>query len=234
MSERARCTTCGSGPQRRTCLRLWTSSLALRWCATPGRTGINSSPQVARRRPTTPTFRSSGTLAGSARPRAGTSARGAPPSSSPSWTRGDLDHPDLVNKYDPVADRRDVINNTNTPDDLNPGGGHGTLCAGVAAAETNNTNGVAGVAPNCRIMPIRLWDGRPNKPAMTEVQIVAAIDWARTHGANVISMSWYFTGLTPNADVALDNAHAAGLVLVAASGNCRQNEGCSDASTVVW
>jgi subtilisin family serine protease len=146
----------------------------------------------------------------------------------------DLGHPDLVNKYVPTADRRDVINNTNTPDDLNPGGGHGTLCAGVAAAETNNTNGVAGVAPNCRIMPIRLWDGRPTKPAMTEVQIVAAIDWARTHRANVISMSWYFTGLTPNADVALDNAHAAGLVLVAASGNCRQNEGCSDASTVVW
>lgn len=132
----------------------------------------------------------------------------------------DLTHPDLVDQYVPVADRGDVIDNTNSPHDLHPRGGHGTLCAGVAAAQTDNTIGVAGVAPKCRIMPIRLYWGRDDRPPMTELQVIAAIDWARTHGADVVSMSWFFTSPHANADIALNNAHAAGLVLVAAAGNC--------------
>jgi subtilisin family serine protease len=142
----------------------------------------------------------------------------------------DLTHPDLVNKYVPAADRFDAISN-GTPTDL---GNHGTLVAGVAAAETNNTIGVAGVASACRIMPIRLFDNNPGMSALTELQIVSAIDWARTHGADVINMSWYFTASHTNGDIALDNAHHAGLVLVAASGNCKQSDSCTSAAVVVW
>jgi subtilisin family serine protease len=139
----------------------------------------------------------------------------------------DLGHPDLSTKYVPQADRRDVINGTNTPDDV---GGHGTLCAGVAAAETNNNQGVAGVGWNCSIMPIRLIDG--NDDILSEMDIVSAIDWARTHGADVISMSWYWDLPHANADVALDNAHAAGALLVAASGNCFPGDGCANAAEI--
>lgn len=132
----------------------------------------------------------------------------------------DPTHPDLVNNYVPVSDRYDAIDNTNSPDDDM---GHGTLSAGVAAAEMNNMLGVAGVAPNCAIMPIRVFDAT----GITEAAIVAAIDWARIHGADVINMSWYYTGPHANADVALDNAYAADLVLVAASGNCFAKDGCT-------
>jgi subtilisin family serine protease len=45
-------------------------------------------------------------------------------------------------------------------------------------------------------------------------------------------MSWYWDLPHTNADVALDNAHAAGLVLVAASGNCFTAEGCTNPGEV--
>lgn len=149
----------------------------------------------------------------------------------------DLTHPDLSSKYVPQADRRDVIAGTGAPNDV---GGHGTLCAGVAAAETNNTQGVAGVGWNCSIMPIRLLDhyidtnGDDKFRITSLMSIVRAIDWARTHGAHVISMSW--TWNPPNVDVgiALNNAHAAGLVLVAASGNCFTNAGCNNPGVVEY
>jgi subtilisin family serine protease len=125
----------------------------------------------------------------------------------------DLNHEDLALKYVPVADRRDVVAGTNTPsDDF----GHGTCCASLAAAATNNGLGAAGVGWNCRVMPIKLLQfGFIN----SEADIVLAIDWARTHGANVISMSWFWPGTTINADTAFATAHAANIVLVAASGN---------------
>jgi len=125
----------------------------------------------------------------------------------------DLNHEDLSAKYVPVADRRDSVAGTNTPED---DWGHGTCCAGIAAAESNDNQGVAGVAWNCRIMPIRMMQ---NVYIVFESRIVDAINWARIHGAHVISMSFKWDGPHATADTALLNAHGANIVLVAASGN---------------
>ncbi len=125
----------------------------------------------------------------------------------------DLNHEDLSTKYVPVSDRRDVVAGTNTPEDDY---GHGTCCAGIAAAESNNGQGVAGVAWGCRIMPVRMMQ---MAFINTESWIVEALNWARTHGAHVISMSWHWDGPHTNADAAISAAHAAGIVLTAASGN---------------
>lgn len=124
----------------------------------------------------------------------------------------DLNHEDLQNKYVPVADRFDAVAGTNTPDDQL---GHGTCCAGIAAAESNTTPavGVAGVAWDCRIMPISIFG------ATFESQFVSALNWARTHGAHVISMSIILSGPHANIDVAISAAHGANIVLVAATGN---------------
>ncbi len=125
----------------------------------------------------------------------------------------DLNHEDLVSKYVPVANRRDVVAGTNTPND---DFGHGTCCASLAAAATNNGLGTSGVGWNCRVMPIRmLQSGFIN----SEADIVSAINWARTNGANVVSMSWFWTGTTSSADAAFAAAAAANVLLVAASGN---------------
>ena len=125
----------------------------------------------------------------------------------------DLGHEDLSAKYVPIAQRRDVVAGTNTPND---DFGHGTCCASLAAAATNNALGAAGVGWNCDIMPIRMLQ---NAFINSEADIVAAINWATANGANVVSMSWHWPGTTSNADVAFAAAAAANLVLVAASGN---------------
>ena len=50
----------------------------------------------------------------------------------------------------------DFVNNDNDPSDDN---GHGTQVAGIAAAETNNAAGMAGMCWNCKIMPVKVMQG---------------------------------------------------------------------------
>jgi hypothetical protein len=107
----------------------------------------------------------------------------------------------------------------NDPNDF---AGHGTLVAGIAGAITNNTSGVAGVAPVCRILPVRMgWlpsgSARPNGAVRMDFA-AEAIRYATRLGATVINCSWasaYTTGL----DSALTAAAQAGCIVVAASGN---------------
>ena len=65
--------------------------------------------------------------------------------------------------------------------------GHGTHVAGIAAASGNNSLGIAGVAWNCKIMPVKVYD-----PVITATapMYARAITWAADNGANVINMSF--------------------------------------------
>ena len=92
--------------------------------------------------------------------------------------------------------------------------GHGTHCAGIAAATIDNLVGVAGIAGNCKIMPIRVGSSM----GMTESAIARGIIYAANHGADIISMS--IGG--PESKLinhALDYAYLKGVVLIAAAGN---------------
>ena len=95
--------------------------------------------------------------------------------------------------------------------------GHGTCCAGVAAAVAGNGTGVAGAAGNCTIMPLKVADRRGT---MSFTSIVNALYYAADNGADVISMS---LGAAISSDAATDAAIAyaynAGCVLLAATGN---------------
>lgn len=121
----------------------------------------------------------------------------------------DLDHEDLKGKYVKNKHWLNVLNDlgVDTIDDLHfpqDYQWHGTLCAGIAAAETDNGKGIAGVGWPCKIMPIKLsgwykkYDANGNiylnKSNKTELGIIKAIKWAVNHGANVISMSWTWLG----------------------------------------
>jgi subtilisin family serine protease len=81
----------------------------------------------------------------------------------------------------------DFIDNENNPDDAN---GHGTHVAGTIAAVGNNSTGVAGVAWNAKIMPLRAIG-----PGATQFDIAEAINYAtmmRQRGTNlsVTNNSW--------------------------------------------
>lgn len=103
------------------------------------------------------------------------------------------DHPDLPNT------RQVRLNGSNfgagDPNDPSPtdNHNHGNACAGVIAATANNGEGIAGVAPLCKIMPIRFDD------TTTPTQIANAILFAVTNGANIISNSWGFDTTNSNA-----------------------------------
>jgi subtilisin family serine protease len=136
-------------------------------------------------------------------------------------------HPDLKNKIwknpNPyltpgpdgiVNDIRgwDYINNRNNPMDDNS---HGTHVAGIAAAEANNGIGIAGVCPKAKIMPIKVFQSSGRGDAST---IAKGINYAATHGATVINMSFGSYARSQAMEDVLANAYAT-CALVAAAGN---------------
>ncbi len=84
----------------------------------------------------------------------------------------------------------DLYQDTNkqTDNDPRPGNPHGTHVAGIAAAVTNNHIGVAGVAPKCKILPVKVASDDPssnNIPFGYE-----GIAYATLMNANIINCSW--------------------------------------------
>jgi serine protease len=126
-------------------------------------------------------------------------------------TAPDLDRSRFVRGHDFV--RRNAY-----PYDRN---GHGTFVAGLIGQTTNNGIGVAGVAYEARIMPVRVLDFEGKGDVAT---IARGVRFAARHGAKVVNMSFEFDiGLTaaqiPDVISALRRANKAGVVLVAAAGN---------------
>jgi len=124
----------------------------------------------------------------------------------------DEGHPDLVSK---IAAGYDFVDRDSDPHDLN---GHGTHCAGIAAALANNGTGIAGTDWNARIMPIRVLD---REGSGYSSDITDGITWAYQHGAQVLSLSLGGAGYSQAMQDAISAAHAAGSLVVAAMGNCR-------------
>ena len=118
----------------------------------------------------------------------------------------------------------------NDPNDIH---GHGTHCAGIAAAETNNNLGIAGTCPECKIMAIRAGYKSPeyfnNVTNTTEYDgllnsddIIDAINYALTNNANIISMSFGAYNSLIYQDIANDLINA-NIIGVAAAGNENTN-----------
>ena len=103
------------------------------------------------------------------------------------------------------------------PMDDSRSAGHGTCCAGVAAAVAGNGIGIAGAAGGCTIMPLKVADRRGT---MSFTSITNALYYAADNGADVISMSLGAAISTDAAtDAALRYAYEAGCTIVAATGN---------------
>ncbi|NQU68561.1 MAG: S8 family serine peptidase [Candidatus Marinimicrobia bacterium] len=107
----------------------------------------------------------------------------------------------------------DFVNNDDDPaDDF----GHGSSCAGIAAAAGNNGVGIAGVAWESSIMSVKVLDSGGSG---NDTDIADAITWASDNGADVISMSLGGGGYTGYLDNAINYAVDNGTVVFAASGN---------------
>ena len=93
---------------------------------------------------------------------------------------------------------------------------HGTHCAGIASAATDNSKGIASIGFNCKIMPVKSSTSNGN------AQYIDAgydgIAYAMAAGADVISMSWGGNN-SQTAQNIFNQAHNLGITLVAAAGN---------------
>ena len=95
----------------------------------------------------------------------------------------DASHPELTGKIEAAADCRGGTCREGTARDPD---GHGTTVAGIAAAKTNNGAGIAGVAPDARLVVARVLDD--DGSGVTE-DINRAIQWVVDKGARIVNLS---------------------------------------------
>lgn len=125
-------------------------------------------------------------------------------------TGADASHSDLQGK---LVAGYDFVNDDSDPTDDQ---GHGTHVAGTAAAATNNAIGVAGVAWECKIMPLKALSSSGDG---NHSWIAKAVVWAADHNADVINMSLGGPYTSATLQQAIEYAWNRGVVIVAAAGN---------------
>jgi subtilisin family serine protease len=118
-------------------------------------------------------------------------------------------HPEFTGRLVPGYD---FVDDDELPEDTQ---GHGTYIAGVIAAALDNGQGVAGVCPNCSIMPVKVLD-EINRGSWS--QLAEGILFAVDNGAQVINLS-LVTIRSETVAAAIEHAVQSGVVVVAAVGN---------------
>lgn len=125
----------------------------------------------------------------------------------------DASHPDLganvLTGYDAITNRAGVTTDAN---------GHGTHVAGTIAAITGNNAGVSAIAPDTKILPVKVLgaNGSGNMSDAAE-----GIIWSADHGAQVINLSLGSTTKVNAVTNAINYARSRGVTVVAAAGNAR-------------
>ncbi|MGW6201814.1 S8 family serine peptidase [Kribbella sp. NPDC055110] len=127
----------------------------------------------------------------------------------------DAGHPDLAGHLLPG------YNTFNTALAPNDGDGHGTAVTGIIAAGTGNSIGIAGVAWNAKVRPVKVLD---DKGEGSDANVINGLNWAVKNGVRVVNMSLGSAGDNPILHQAIQNAVAKGVVLVAAAGNTGSSE----------
>jgi serine protease len=122
----------------------------------------------------------------------------------------DLRQTEFVPGYNFVSDRNDASDDN----------GHGTHVAGTIAQSTNNNYGVAGIAYQAKIMPLKVLAAQGGGSVS---DIADAIRFAADKGADIINMSLGGGGESQVMKDAIDYAYDKGVVIIAAAGNSNQN-----------
>jgi subtilisin family serine protease len=130
-----------------------------------------------------------------------------------------IDHEDLA---DDIFASKDITapgnENSNPPASGDPEAwSHGTHCAGLAAASTDNVIGVAGLGFDCSIIGVKCTpdNGNPN----LVYNGYGGIQWAANNGAHVISCSWGGSGSSASEQSLINTINGMGIVVMGSRGN---------------
>ena len=137
-------------------------------------------------------------------------------------------HPDLLDTLVDETYAKNTVSGETGASSVTDQISHGTHVSGVAGATTNNGVGVAGVSYNANILPVKVFP--ENKDWAYEADIIEGIDYvvdlkktssmAALQNLHVINMSLGTWGeYSEFYDASIQNAHEAGIVIVAAAGN---------------
>ena len=120
------------------------------------------------------------------------------------------DHPDLSGR---ILNGWDFLEQDAIPqDDF----GHGCAVSGVIAANLNDGIGIAGVAPNAQIMPLRVLNAQG---VGSYSDVAAAIVYATDNGAQIINLSLGGSSSSSTLESAINYADSHGVMVIAAAGN---------------
>jgi hypothetical protein len=119
----------------------------------------------------------------------------------------DLNHPDLLANMLPGFDATG-LNSAGGPSGNDA---HGTACAGIVAAVGNNNLGVAGIAYNSKIVPIRIAYSSGSNWVTQSSWIANSINWAwNDAGSDVLSNSWGGGSVSSLINTAINNSISQG------------------------
>lgn len=125
----------------------------------------------------------------------------------------DSNHPDLAGKI--------VTDASISPNDRLDDIGHGTEVSGIIAANTNNTQGIAGIAWNTMILPVKVTDENGQARVST---VVAALDKAYNNGAKIVQISLSTSQFSQTLKDAIALAQSRGILIVSTGGNTATTE----------
>jgi subtilisin family serine protease len=127
-----------------------------------------------------------------------------------------VDHPDLADKIVLQRDTYYNTNNANPPTSGDPfDWSHGTHCAGLAAAITDNNTGISAIGFNVSIIAVKA----ANNSNANGIYGYPGIQWAANNGADVINMSWGGPGYSATNQNLINTISNMGVVLLASAGN---------------
>lgn len=121
-------------------------------------------------------------------------------------------HPDLTGK---IVAQRDFYSGDGTAEDgkAEDSVGHGTLVSGIAAADTNNGRGIAGICPDCKLVVGKFIGPKGG----TIADSLKAMNFAINHGAKVLNLSYGYVGQnSPQEEDMVNRAWNRGVFLAAA------------------
>jgi subtilisin family serine protease len=147
-----------------------------------------------------------------------------------------LDHPDLAaniwtnpgeiagnsidDDKDGIVDDVHGANMFDLDNNVNDDNGHGTHVAGIVAARQGNGIGGSGIAPDAKILPVKILD--KNMSGNTDT-LALGIRYAVDRGAKILNVSVNTDAPTDSVDAAVRYAADHGAIIVASAGNQGRN-----------